>query len=85
MKLFFDCENCKEKVSVIDLYRSAGDFADDLCQKCYLMHGKANTSYSLEEAIYEVGLLIFSKQEIADGKEATLEDLERVIKLKAFL
>lgn len=85
MKLYFECETCKNQISVIDLYRDRSDWAEFLCKDCYLADGKDAANFYLEEALYEVGLHIFSKQEIADGKTATMEDLERVIKLKAFL
>ena len=81
----FHCESCNKSLFSLDLYRDKD--GDNQCESCYLEDGKRLANYYVEEDLYNLTLSMNDKETIAyhEMKEATIEDLERVIKLKAFL
>lgn len=85
INLFFDCSGCNKSVSILELYRDRD--SDNFCQKCYLEQGLNDAYYKIEEALYAVTIIKNSKYDIGycEMIKATIEDLERIIKLKVFL
>ena len=71
----YTCYSCQSKLFVNQLFRSRGDFSEYFCKECYLIDGQIAAEFAYDEQIDNLTNHLYSKQEIADGKKATVDDL----------